>query len=711
MTHNSAKTRVALVGAGFIARDHLDALRTLGRRVETTAICDLREGRARRLATAFGIARVHSSLEEMLAREELDAVHLVLPPPEHFPAASRCLEAGLHCFVEKPLCLAQREIEELAELARARGVHLGVNHNLTFNPAFRRLQRHLEQGRLGRPEQLDIVHNTPLAQLQSGDVSHFMFRTEANILYEQGVHLFSLVQVLLGRCLGMEATTSAPRRLPNGCGFRERWELSLHCTRGRARIFMAYGRTMPETSLQLLGSDGWARVDLLRGSWQHLGKSRWLDFLDRGLGLAGTGVGLCRQGVAGVVDYGLALFGLRPPSDPFSRGMRGSIAAFHRALRAGEEPPLGAKEALQVGEMCELAAAAARVSRQPAPAREAADPGPARQGEVLITGATGFIGRRLVSLLRREGRPLTLLVRRPDSLAESLCDRSIRIFPGDARDEQAVAAAAAGARRVVHLATCAGEDPERIEANMARSVEVTGRAALAAGVERYIFISTVAALYLGGREAVTGAVGPDPRPARRPAYARGKIAAEAVLGRLHREEGLPGLVLRPAIVVGEGGLAEHSGVGLWVKDNHCVGWGHGRNPLPFLLVEDCARAIAAALEAPGLEGRAFNLAGDVRICAMEYVELLRRVTGRDHHFHPTGLRSIWLQELGKYLVKRAARRRGEIMSMRDLRTRAFLAPLDTRDTQEALGWRPVADREQFIARAIAVHGPGAEEMP
>ena len=49
---------------------------------------------------------------------------------------------------------------------------------------------------------LTLQHHVPLRQLQTGDVGHFMFQTEANIVWEQGVHLFSMVYALLGACRG-----------------------------------------------------------------------------------------------------------------------------------------------------------------------------------------------------------------------------------------------------------------------------------------------------------------------------------------------------------------------------------------------------------------------------------------------------------------------------------------------------------------------------
>ncbi len=81
---------------------------------------------------------------------------------------------------------------------------------------------------------------------------------------------------------------------------------------------------------------------------------------------------------------------------------------------------------------------------------------------------------------------------------------------------------------------------------------------------------------------------------------------------LHGNQGLPVVILRPGVVVGEGGPPFHGGLGFFNNDQHCIGWNDGRNPLPFVLAEDVAAAILLAARADGIEGRCYNLVGDVR---------------------------------------------------------------------------------------------------
>jgi predicted dehydrogenase/nucleoside-diphosphate-sugar epimerase len=698
-------TRTALVGSGFIADVHLQVLRAVPG-VEVVALCDAVPARAERLARRHGVPKVAGDPGELLAGGDIDAVHVLVPPAAHLAVARTCLEAGAHVLVEKPLVLRSRDVAELRTIAERQGCVLAVNHNQAFHPSLRRLQQHLDAGRLGRLEHLAIQHHVPLRQLQTGDVGHFMFQTEANILWEQGVHLFSMVWALLGPCRSVRVLRGPLRPLANGVPFADDWHLQLDCERGTAGVRMAFGRTWLETTVQAIGSDGSAWLDLQRGTCWLRRKTRWLDFLDHGRNLAGGALHLAGRSLGSVTGYGLGLFGVAFPDDAFLRGMRDSLRGFHAAVR-GTAPlpaPSSAAAARDVLSLCEDAARAAGASTEPPP-RPAPlpEPGPARPGEVVVLGGTGFLGRRCVTRLRAAKRPVTLVVRKPDLLPPALRDGSVRVFAGDAADRTVLAAAFAGAASVLHLATVAGDDAATVERTMAAAVRTAGEAARDAGVSRFVYTSSTAALWLGARGSIDGAVGPDRKPGGRGPYARGKIAAERELQAL-RAAGLTVGIVRPAIVVGDDGLREHSGVGLWVRDNHCVGWGRGAHALPFVLADDCAAGLVAALDAEAAAGRDYNLAGDVRLSAREYVGEMAQRTGRDYHFHGTWLWWMWLQEFGKYLVKVAARRPRQWPAYRDLASRSFRTDLDCGDAKRDLGFSPEADRARFLQRVFDERG-------
>src|SRR5262249_39125288 len=155
------------------------------------------------------------------------------------------------------------------------------------------------------------------------------------------------------------------------------------------------------------------------------------------------------------------------------------------------------------------------------------------------------------------------------------------------------------------------------ERDFVQGARNVAQACLHQGVRRLIYTSTIAALFLGRPGKLTEAAGPDPKAEGRNFYARAKVIAENALMELHRTEKLPLVIVRPAIVLGPGGMLVHGALGLSVSNTCILGWGRGNNPLPCVLARDVARAMLLAKDEPGIEGMAFNLSGDIRPTARE----------------------------------------------------------------------------------------------
>ena len=699
----SDRTQVAIVGAGYIADTHLAVLERT-RNVEVTAIVDPDVERARRLAERYGVGSAFGSVEELVSAGVATCAHLLVPPALHAELARQLLENGISVLVEKPFALDSSTTRELHSLAERRGLHLAVNHNNVFHPAFQRLRRLLASGELGRIEQVFVCLHVPLRQLDSGDVRHWMFRQPGNIVFEQGPHPFSQVVTLLGPARTVACQRSGRRDLGNGRTFYDTWQISAECERGPATVLLSFGKGFAENWVQVIGTDGSVRIDLLRNSLQRLTKTPYMDFVDHGL----QGLANARRSFGAAVksgfDYVTSTLKLRERTDVFYVGMAGSLRAFHRSLRDNSKQPCDALHAAEVLDLCEA------VTRFPEEAGDSAgpvapswpepDPKPGR--DVLVTGATGFLGRVLVEALLAEGQRVRLLVRDPSRIPEAWRPYDVRVVVGSIEDADAVDRAVRGAAGVCHLATGTGDSIEQLRGTMVRGCELIAQACLDHGVSRLLFTSSIAALYLGGSgPPLTEQTPADPKAKARAPYARAKAECEALLFGLHARLGLPVTVLRPGVVVGEGGLIQHSGVGLWTRDSECFGWGMGRHPLPFVLVEDVASAVVNALSAPGLEGMALNLVGDAQVSARGYVRELAKRTGRRYRFHPQPL--LWLQtvEVAKWLVKRAVGRKDAAWpAYRDLRSRALTRPVDNLLAKRQLGWQPVADRGQFLVAAL-----------
>ena len=128
---------------------------------------------------------------------------------------------------------------------------------------------------------------------------------------------------------------------------------------------------------------------------------------------------------------------------------------------------------------------------------------------------------------------------------------------------------------------------QSVDAHQLTKVDVVDEAQCR--LERLVHVGSIASLFLGDPQTViTDTAPPDAKNEFRGDYARAKVAVDRLLLDMHRDRGLPVCILRPGVVLGQGGTPFHSGVGFYNNDQHCLGWNAGRNPLPLVLVEDVA---------------------------------------------------------------------------------------------------------------------------
>jgi nucleoside-diphosphate-sugar epimerase len=226
---------------------------------------------------------------------------------------------------------------------------------------------------------------------------------------------------------------------------------------------------------------------------------------------------------------------------------------------------------------------------------------------VLVTGATGEVGRRFVPrLLRHSGGPgdtVRVLVR-DETRGEPFAALGAQVAVGELRDPDAVRKAVAGADAVVNIAAAFrhGEAAEEVWAVNRDAALELARAALDAGAGRFVQVSTNLVYGPGHGRPTTEDDLPDPDPAWGP-YPASKAEAERELLALHREQGLDLRIGRLAYVYGEGD--PHLAQSL----RFAASWA-AHKPMQLVHHADVAQGLMRLLRAPGVAGRTYNIADD-----------------------------------------------------------------------------------------------------
>ncbi len=691
-----APIRVGLVGAGYIASWHADALAAVPG-ASLAAVCDPAVTAAKALAEPRG-AVAYASLEAMLAEARLDAVHILTPPHLHKDLAVAALGAGLNVFVEKPFTLSRADSDAVVEAAAAARRTVAVNHNFLGLPGYERLKRAIAAGEIGRLDSAEINWRFPLAPLRSGPFGLWMLRRPENLLLELGPHLYAFAIDLFGGLDDIEVRVGKPIGIPGGTTHWQSWQVWARGGCADVALNLSLVEGIDDRSLSVRGVSGAARLDFGNDTLV-IDRQNAADIIVNPLRheLSQAGQHL-REGFGNAARQ---LASLNRKS-PYALGFHNAIGAFYRAIRDGLpiDPRFSGAAAAEV--IGAIEATVARLPAAPATAAAAA-PAPVMAHDILVIGGTGFIGRALTRALVASGRGVRVLSRGASNPFSDL-GAAVEIVPVSLRDRDGLARAMAGIDTVFHLARAEEASWEGYLENDVAVTEAIADAALAAGVRRFVYTGTIAS-YDASRQGppITEETGFGGDMEHRNLYARSKALCEERLTALWRSRGLPLVIARPGIVVGPGGPLQHWGIGRWHGAGAVRIWGDGRNILPFVLVDDVADGLVRIIDAgDGVVGKSFNLVGEPLMSARDYFDAIRERTNTEIRVVPGSLTAFYAADIVKYALKRHVLGKRDAIrpSLTDWKSRAHLTPFRNDQAKSLLGWKPEADRGRFASRPV-----------
>jgi len=153
---------------------------------DVAAVCDANPARLEAVGRTHSHLKLVASLDKLLELS-LDAVAIATPVSTHYALATRCLEAGLHVLVEKPLAASVNEAQALVTLSERQGRVLMVDHTYLFSPAVRRIKALIEEGELGELYYVDSVR-----------INLGLFQHDVNVIWDLAPHDLAIVSYLLG---------------------------------------------------------------------------------------------------------------------------------------------------------------------------------------------------------------------------------------------------------------------------------------------------------------------------------------------------------------------------------------------------------------------------------------------------------------------------------------------------------------------------------
>ena len=324
--------------------------------------------------------------------------------------------------------------------------------------------------------------------------------------------------------------------------------------------------------------------------------------------------------------------------------------------------------------------------------------------KVLVTGGSGFLGRRLVARLLDRGMSVRCLVRRAASLETvGAAGGDLEVREGDIGRVDADSDILDGCDVVYHLAS--GLRGGTAGMFLTNVVAVRGLLAAAArpGIRRFVLVSSLgvygtAGLSRGG--ALDESCPLDPAPQLRDPYSFSRKVAQEEGGprEEHRRGAVRLVVVRPGVIFGPGREAITGRVGLRLGD-FLLQMG-GRHRLPYTYVDNCADAVLLAGIVPGVEGEAFNIVDDELPTGRQISRMHRRRVGRLRTLTIPRPAIRPLSHLCEWYHRSS---RGQLPAvLTPYKSEAQWKPLSypNAKAKSRLGWAPAIDLEEGLRRTF-----------
>ncbi len=329
---------VAVVGAGYWGPNLIRNFRAAAD-WDLRAVCDLDTKRAESVLGDRSGVDVTASLDDLLARDDVDAIAIATPARTHQPISVQALRAGKHVLVEKPLADSVAAGQDMVDLAREQGLTLMADHTYCYTPVVQKIREIVEEGSLG-----DILF------VDSVRINLGLIQPDVDVFWDLAPHDLSILDYVLPgglRPLGVAAQGADPLGAGKACvGY-----LTLPLANGAmAHVHVNW---LSPTKIRQMVIGGSERTLV----WDDLNPQQRLSIYDRGVDLVQQSVDSADRRTA-TVNYRLG--DTWSPAIQEREALGVMVAEFATAIREGRPAGTDGAAGLRVLSVLEAAGTSLR---------------------------------------------------------------------------------------------------------------------------------------------------------------------------------------------------------------------------------------------------------------------------------------------------------------------------------------------------------------
>lgn len=661
ITSTADGIRLGIVGCGAVTqRYHLPSAMQIDG-CSVTILVDSDRSRAEQLAAKYNVPTVSTDFREL--PRYADAAIVAVPHRLHVSIGEHLLSAGCHVLMEKPLALTDAECHRLITIAKKKKVILTVGLLRRYFRAYQIAKKLIEANTLGEIKSFDIregnIYNWPVA-------SEFMFRADESgggVLVDNGAHTLDFVLWCLGDIASVEYYDD------NLGGVEAECILHLQMKSGaKGVVELSRLRNLRNTAI-ISGENGEIEVHLRADKILFRpGSEQSYQTFEKLPRLTHTMARKWPECFPTQLEWWLNAISGKSPNFITGEEGRKSVALIETCYQHRRQIP--------------------RIVGMDESAERLATPSPLKNKVVLVTGATGSIGGRLVEKLVIEHQAqVRVLVHNLSNLSR-VSRLPVSIYQGDVTDFAAVDKAVHGCDSVFHCAYAFGTSPaeqERVAVDGSRNV---ARVVLQHKVRSLVYVSSIS-VYEPMEDGDLDEMAP--KKSSGWTYPDTKKKAEKVMLEFHSQHGLPVVVVQPTIVYGPFVKGWTQGPLNQLKSGTVILPDEGSGICNAVHIDDVADSLILAAMNPGAIGETFLISGSEPVTWREFYRAYEDMLGI------TATRYMGASEIQARYNKRNPRLRKAITKT--------LKWLVTRSPSSVVSaGKRLKERSPFVARILRHYG-------
>lgn len=186
------RVKVGVLGAGGMGEVHVKNLVQIPD-AQIVAICDMNRSKAEALSRLCN-AKVYTDFAEMLEKESMDVLYILLPPFAQQGQFEMAAEKGIHIFIEKPIAITSQRGKSMVDAARRAGIKSHVGFHMRYGTAIQKLKEMIDNGTAGGP----VLFN---GRYQCNSL-HVDWWRDVNLcggqIFEQAIHVYDICRYMFG---------------------------------------------------------------------------------------------------------------------------------------------------------------------------------------------------------------------------------------------------------------------------------------------------------------------------------------------------------------------------------------------------------------------------------------------------------------------------------------------------------------------------------